>query len=134
MSIAVPISFGEFIDKITILELKSERIRDPVKLQNAEHELRVLRAVWQDSDHSNASIEEDRARLKAVNAQLWDIEDHIRVKERRSEFDAEFVALARSVYRLNDERAQIKRALNVALGSDLVEEKFYTDFDASIAP
>lgn len=131
MSITVPISIGEFIDKLTILEVKSERIHDPAKLRNVEHELAVLRAIWRDSAHRETDIDAECSRLKALNGELWDIEDRIRCKEGHGEFDAEFIHLARSIYRLNDERACIKRALSAALGSDLIEEKSYTDETAA---
>ncbi len=124
-SISIPISVGELIDKLTILEIKHERIRDPAKRSNVERELRTLTEIWHASACGEVSVEPERQRLKAVNAELWDIEDRIRGKEAREEFDEEFIRLARSIYRLNDRRAGIKRALNAALGSELIEEKSY---------
>jgi hypothetical protein len=121
---------GEFIDKLTILEIKSERITDPEKHRNVAHELEVLSRLWHASEYAEAAIVEERARLKALNGKLWEVEDHLRDKERAREFDHEFVELARSVYRLNDERAETKRAINLKLGSGFVEEKSYPNYDA----
>ncbi|MCI0429427.1 MAG: DUF6165 family protein [Rhodospirillales bacterium] len=129
MSISVPISVGEFIDKLTILEIKSERITDPAKRRNVALELEVLKRLWHASGYAEAAIAQERTRLKALNGQLWEVEDLIRDKERESDFDHEFIALARSVYRLNDERAETKRAINLKLGSAFVEEKSYSSYD-----
>ncbi len=126
--ITAPISFGELIDKITILEIKSERIGDAAKLANVRHELAVLEATWNGHEASAVDIAAERAQLKDVNAALWDIEDAIRRQEKAKAFDAAFIALARSVYVRNDERAAIKKAINLKLGSDLVEEKSYQDY------
>lgn len=126
--IQVPVSFGELIDKITILEIKSERIEDPAKLANVRRELDALNATWLASPAAATDIGAARAELKAVNERLWVIEDEIRLKEADQAFDAEFVHLARSVYFENDERARIKREINTALGSTLVEEKSYKDY------
>jgi hypothetical protein len=131
MSIETPLPVGDFIDRLTILDIKSERVDDPVKLRNIEHERAALRQIWNGSGYSGASIEVEQRELKLVNAELWEVEDRIRIKERRGEFDREFIALARSVYRLNDRRAQIKRAINLKLGSDLIEEKSYHGQGAS---
>ncbi len=125
MSIETPLPLGDFIDRLTILDLKSERVDDPVKLHNIEHERVVLQRIWTDSVYFGASIESERRELKRVNSELWEIEDRIRIKEQRGEFDREFIVLARSVYRLNDRRAEVKRAINLKLGSDLIEEKSY---------
>ena len=133
MSITTTISVGEFLDKLTILEIKHERISDPDKLANVRHELETLRRIWSESDYADAEIEPEYSRLKAVNEKLWEIEDAIREKERQQCFDAEFIRLARAVYFTNDERAALKKALNLRLGSDLVEEKSYADYQ-SCAP
>jgi hypothetical protein len=116
------------IDKITILEIKSAQIRDAAKLANVRIELDLLNATWAAHPASHTDISAERAQLRAVNQALWDIEDHIRVKEKAKAFDAEFVELARSVYFRNDERAAVKRAINEKLGSTLVEEKSYQDY------
>jgi len=126
--LSVPISCGELIDKITILEIKSERIRDTAKLSNIRTELDLLGATWSRHPSSRVDIGDERARLKAVNEALWDIEDRIRLKEKAQAFDAEFIELARAVYFRNDERAAVKREINLKLGSALVEEKSYEDY------
>jgi len=127
-TISAPVSYGELIDKVTILEIKSERIADAAKLANVRAELDLLNATWSAHAASQGDIAAERARLKAVNEALWDIEDRIRMKEKAKAFDAEFVELARSVYIRNDERAAVKRAINETLGSTLVEEKSYQDY------
>jgi hypothetical protein len=126
--ISVPIAYGELIDKITILEIKSERIRDAAKLANVRVELDLLNDTWGTNPASSTDIAAERTELRRVNEALWDIEDRIRLKEKAKAFDAEFVELARSVYIRNDERAAIKRAINTKLGSTLVEEKSYQDY------
>ncbi len=124
----VPVSPGELIDKITILEIKSARMTDPVKLRNVRTELEALTATWRASPLSAHDIEAHWRALRAVNEQLWDIEDRIRDKERDAAFDAGFIELARAVYVTNDERAAIKKRINTQLGSALVEEKSYAEY------
>ena len=124
----VPISPGELIDKITILEIKSQRMTDAAKLHNVRTELSLLSGTWQASPFSATDIGAEWAGLRDVNAKLWDIEDRIRDKERDGLFDAEFVELARAVYFTNDERAALKKKINMRLGSALVEEKSYADY------
>ncbi len=126
--IRVPVSVGELIDKITILEIKSERIKDPAKLDNVRRELGLLQATWDESPLSRQDVSELKAGLKQVNETLWEIEDVIRVKEMERSFDEQFIELARSVYITNDRRAALKRQLNEATGSTLVEEKDYPDY------
>jgi len=126
--ISVPVSYGELIDKITILEIKSERIGDPAKLANVRIELDLLNETWRADPAARIDIATERAQLRGVNEALWDIEDRIRLKEKARAFDDEFVELARSVYIRNDERAAIKRVINQKLGSTLVEEKSYQDY------
>ena len=128
--ISVPVSFGELIDKITILEIKAAHIRDAAKLANVRTELDALNQTWSSNVASRTDIADARRRLKEVNEVLWDIEDRIRLKEKAQAFDAEFIELARSVYFRNDERAAVKREINQALGSRLVEEKSYQDYRA----
>jgi len=123
--VSVPVSFGELIDKISILKIKSERISDPRKLANVHDELAVLQQAWSAHPASKTGIDALYAELKAVNEALWEIEDAIRVKDKAEAFDAEFIELARSVYLNNDERARIKKQINLALGSGYVEEKSY---------
>jgi hypothetical protein len=126
--IMVPISPGELLDKITILEIKQERMRDPVKLANVRLELQLLAQTWSHSGCAAASTGADERALRSINEKLWDIEDRIRAKESTQSFDAEFIELARAVYLANDERAAIKRRINVALGSRIVEEKSYVAY------
>jgi len=128
MSIDVEVSLGEFLDKITILEIKAERISDPAKLDNIIKELSKLRETWSSSPYSNASIDNEIDKLRDINKQLWDIEDEIREKEAQQEFDDRFIELARAVYFTNDKRSEIKRILNTKLGSTLLEEKSYSDY------
>jgi uncharacterized protein YukE len=123
--IHVPVSPGELLDKITILRIKSRRMHDPQKLANVRLELEALQSTWAGSAYAAADIEADVAALMTVNERLWVIEDDIRDKERAQAFDAEFIRLARAVYVENDERAAIKRRINLKLGSTLVEEKSY---------
>jgi hypothetical protein len=124
----VPVSFGELIDKMTILEIKLAHIGDAGKLANVRRELELLGQTWQDAPASRTDIADLRAALHAVNLRLWHIEDDIRDKERAQCFDDGFIRLARAVYIENDERARIKRAINERLGSTLVEEKSYADY------
>ncbi|HVJ61344.1 MAG TPA: DUF6165 family protein [Tahibacter sp.] len=128
--ITTPISHGELIDKITILEIKSEQIADPAKLANVRKELDLLNAIWAADPISAVDIAAERTRLKHVNQTLWDIEDHIRLKEKAQAFDAEFIELARAVYFQNDDRAAVKREINLKLGSQLIEEKSYQNYKA----
>jgi hypothetical protein len=123
--IKVPVSPGELLDKITILRIKSRRMTDPAKLANVRLELRALEETWGASEYARIDVAADVAALLAVNERLWVIEDDIRDKERAQAFDAEFIRLARAVYFENDERAAIKRRVNTALGSSIVEEKSY---------
>ena len=128
MSIQIDISVGDLLDKITILRIKAERIADVNKLENIKKELCVLQGQWESSPYINNNLDESTEALKKVNERLWDIEDQIRVKESQQQFDEEFVKLARSVYFTNDERAEIKREINNKTGSNLVEEKSYSDY------
>ena len=126
--ISAPVSPGELIDKLTILQIKSRRITDATKVANVRVELDVLTRCWQASAWAATDISADQAALLAVNERLWDIEDRIRDKERAKAFDAQFIELARAVYIENDERAAIKKRLNVTLGSTIVEEKSYAAY------
>ena len=126
--ILVPVSFGELLDKIAILQIKSERMTDPAKLGNVRNELSALEKTWMAHPAAGHDIVRLRAELKAVNERLWVIEDDIRLKEKAQEFDDGFIALARSVYVQNDVRARLKKDINLALGSSYVEEKSYEDY------
>jgi hypothetical protein len=127
----VPISPGELIDKITILEIKSQRMTDAAKLGNVRKELGMLTETWKASAGAAIDIDAEWKALRDVNEQLWDIEDRIRDKEREGLFDAQFIELARAVYVTNDERAAIKKRINTRLGSALVEEKSYANYRKS---
>ena len=120
----VPVSWGELIDKITILEIKVERLRSPDAVANARRELALLRDVL----GAPEGVDAMKAALTAVNRKLWEIEDGIRAKEAAGAFDAEFIALAREVYHNNDERSRIKRAINEKLQSVIIEEKQYVRY------
>ncbi|MFT4256877.1 MAG: DUF6165 family protein [Pseudoxanthomonas sp.] len=126
--ILTPVSFGELLDKIAILQIKSERMSDPAKLANVRNELSALEKTWMAHPAAGGDVVQLRAELKAVNERLWEIEDDIRLKEKAQAFDAEFIRLARSVYFENDERARLKKEINLALGSTYVEEKSYQDY------
>ena len=130
----VPVSYGELLDKIAILQIKSERMSDPAKLANVRNELSALERTWLAHPAAAHDLARLRADLKAVNERLWEIEDDIRRKEKAQAFDAGFVRLARSVYIENDERARLKREINTALGSAFVEEKSYEDYAGGVAP
>lgn len=126
--IQVPISPGELLDKITILQIKSERIQDPAKLVNVNLELDMLTRVWEQSVESDDEIAALSARLKSINEALWEIEDDIRDEERNKRFGERFIELARAVYVTNDERADAKKQVNLHLNSNIVEEKSYQDY------
>jgi len=126
--ILVPISPGELLDKITILRIKVARIQDAGKLANIRLELSLLEQTWQDSGAPAQEVALEERALQNVNERLWDIEDRIRDKEARQTFDREFIELARAVYVCNDERAALKRRINLQLGSRLVEEKSYRPY------
>ena len=127
-NILVPVSPGEVLDKITILEIKSERIDDPEKLANVRTELALLQKTWSESIVEDDTIRELHRQLKEINETLWEIEDDVRDKERAKEFDERFVELARSVYFTNDRRSEVKKKLNLHLGSEIIEEKSYQDY------
>jgi hypothetical protein len=124
----VPLSPGELLDKITILRIKVARIQDAAKLANVKRELSLLEQTWKDSGAATQAVALDERALENVNERLWDIEDRIRDKEARQTFDREFIELARAVYVCNDERAAIKKRINLQLGSQLVEEKSYKQY------
>ena len=124
----VPVSFGEVLDKITILEIKSERITDPSKLENVRRELEELSQVWEEALEDPSKVAQERQELKSVNEQLWEIEDDIREQEAAGDFGERFIELARAVYFTNDKRAALKKKVNLALGSRFVEEKSYQDY------
>ena len=124
----VPVSPGELLDKITILRIKVARIQDAGKLANVKLELSLLEQTWKDSGGAAHDVAREERALENVNERLWDIEDRIRDKEARQTFDREFIELARAVYICNDERAAIKKRINLQLGSRLIEEKSYKQY------
>lgn len=126
--IQVPVSTGELVDKVTILEIKSERIADPVKLANVRRELAGLSAILDPMLSGHADLAPLKSALRSINETLWQIEDDIRDCERAKDFGPKFVELARAVYRTNDRRAAAKRKVDELLGSEIVEEKSYRDY------
>jgi hypothetical protein len=126
--IAIEVAPGELIDKLTILEIKAERVTDPAKAHNVRVELAALRSAYDRAVSPSAELTALTAELRAVNETLWQIEDEIRRCERDQDFGPRFIELARSVYRTNDRRAALKRRINDLLGSDLIEEKQYLDY------
>ena len=127
--VSTPMSVGELLDKITILEIKSEKIKDADKLKNINYELQLLNQTWKETGLKNPDTDRLQADLKAVKLRLWAIEDDIRIKEKNREFDEQFIELARSVYYQNDDRAKVKKDINLLTGSDLVEEKSYESYE-----
>ena len=128
-NIKVPVSPGEVLDKITILEIKSERMEDAAKVANVRVELKLLQETWARNITDDDVIRDLHAQLKEINEALWEIEDDIRDKERVKEFDERFIELARAVYFTNDRRSEVKKKLNLHLGSEIVEEKSYQDYE-----
>jgi len=126
--ILIPISPGELLDKITILQIKSERIADPAKVTNVRTELEMLDKVWRQAVDEDDEIAALTAELKSINEALWEIEDDIRDEERNRRFGERFIELARAVYVTNDERANAKKKVNLHLNSSIVEEKSYQDY------
>jgi hypothetical protein len=126
--ITIEVAPGELIDKLTILAIKLDRIADPAKRANVALEHDVLEAAYRAAVPDSAEIAALTAELRAVNEALWDIEDQIRDCERLGDFGAAFIALARAVYKTNDRRAALKKAINHHLGSRLIEEKSYQDY------
>ena len=124
----IPISWGELFDKITILQIKSEKILSPDSLKNVDKELKELRLIFDKAFAENLLALEFTEKLRQINFELWNIEDQIREKERKKAFDNEFIQLARSVYMKNDQRSVIKGKINKAFGSDLVEQKSYSKY------
>ena len=125
----IPVSLGELIDKITILEIKLSNIEDAQKLKNVQTEYDLLTQL---SDYQNVKNDRDvvecKQNLYNVNLKLWKIEDALRDREKEQKFDADFIYLARSVYITNDERSKIKKSINIKYGSSIIEEKSYKDY------
>ena len=128
MQLLAPVSVGELIDKITILKIKQQKASDEQKLANIQRELNELERTWQKENTENLDISDLFEQLTKVNEALWTIEDDIRAKEAAQSFDDEFIQLARSVYKQNDLRAELKKQINLRSGSILVEEKLYQKY------
>ncbi len=124
-TILTPVSIGELIDKITILEIKAERIADAAKLGNVRTELDGLWPLWLQQQATRPELATFKQQLKAINERMWDIQDQLRAKETAQDFGAEFITLARGVYGTNGERVVVKNEINRIAGSALVEEKQY---------
>ena len=124
----IPISWGELFDKITILQIKSEKILSPDSLKNIERELKQLKLTFDTTFAENSKALKLAEELRRINSKLWDVEDRIREKEKKKVFDNEFIQLARNVYIKNDQRSVIKRTINEAFGSELIEEKSYSKY------
>jgi len=128
LTITCPTSAGELLDKISILEIKSEKITQNEKLENIKNELQILQSIKEKTINSDNTILSLFNKLKNINSKLWVIEDDIRDCERNDDFNETFIQLARSVYKTNDVRAEIKKEINLYLGSNIVEEKSYQKY------
>lgn len=131
---SVPVSWGELLDKVTILEIKERRLRSPDAIANVARELELLRAAASPAHAASPHLDRLKDALHDVNEMLWDIEDRIRAKEADKTFDSEFVELARAVYIQNDRRGDLKRRINALMNSELVEEKQYTPYERPSEP
>ena len=127
--VEIPVSPGELIDRLTILQIKTERITDPGRSNRVEKERQLYEEVREGRVPRSEEIEQLTLELKEINEKLWDIEDRIRISEKDQLFDDTFISLARSVYKTNDRRAALKRQIDVLLGSVLAEEKEYVDYE-----
>jgi len=129
-TVLTPVSVGELVDKISILEIKAERIHDAGKRANVRKELDALLPLMAPFRARHATLDALHLELRKVNARMWDVQDGLRAHEARGDFGADFIALARAVYRTNAERVALKANINQLLGSALIEEKQYlTDGD-----
>jgi hypothetical protein len=132
--IKIPVSFGELVDKLTILELKVHYSKNEIKLTHIKHELQLLQKLYTNSYTKTDDlpiknhIHDLKCKLYQVNSDIWNLEDNIRNKEKLQEFDDEFISYARSIYKVNDKRAQLKRKLNKLVNSEIIEEKFYQKY------
>jgi Family of unknown function (DUF6165) len=127
-SVEIPVAIGELIDRITILEIKVERFTDAAMTKNLRAELSMLRDRRDQAIPQSPTLDALTVQLRAINQRLWDLEDSIRDCERRADFGPDFIAVARGIYRTNDERAAVKRQISVGFGSDLIEEKSYAPY------
>lgn len=129
MSVQIPVAWGELIDKITILEIKQQKLKEPQALANVRTELDLLCGVRDDAGSFEGEVAQVAGKLKDVNETLWDIEDDIRLCERDKNFSEKFIELARAVYKTNDKRAALKREINNLMNSGIYEEKSYQPYD-----
>lgn len=127
-TVLAPVSLGELLDKIVILEIKEERISEEAKLINVRNELQSLRSIQPPALTENPAVAPWEQSLREANSQLWDLEDRIRDKERADDFGPEFIEIARLIYRTNDQRAHAKKKINSLCGSEIVEEKSYQSY------
>ena len=128
MKINVPISLGELLDKISILEIKNEKIKDEKKLNNVSKELLSLKKTLELLNLNSKDLKPLYDKLKEINLKLWNIEDDIRILEKEGQFEEKFIQLARNVYITNDQRFEIKNQINISFNSDFVEEKSYEEY------
>lgn len=128
MSLKIPVSWGELFDKLSILQIKQERIKDAGKLININRELKELSDIRAARSLDSQQLAELADELRSVNAELWEIEDDIRACEKAHDFGSRFVELARSVYKTNDRRSELKYRINMLLDSEMVEEKSYESY------
>ena len=128
MEVNIPVSLGELLDKISILEIKSKKISNDSKLTNIKKELNGLKKVLEDLNFNFSETNNLYEELYKINLTLWEIEDSIRILEKDKNFGKDFVNLARSVYITNDKRFQVKNKINKKFNSEYVEEKSYEDY------
>ena len=126
MEIKIPVSVGELVDKITILEIKTKNVKETGKSKNIENELSKLNLIY--SDLRNEKLDSHYEELKTINEKLWNIEDEIRILEKNKNFGTEFIELSRSVYITNDKRFDVKSKINSLYDSNIVEEKLYEEY------
>tara|TARA_B100001996_G_C18241587_1_gene431695 strand:- start:131 stop:517 length:387 start_codon:yes stop_codon:yes gene_type:complete len=128
MKIEIPVSFGELVDKLTILNIKKDKIEDKEKLKNIDKEYNHLNLIYKKYSENDLNVSNLFKSLYEINLKLWDVEDNLRFNEKQNKFNDEFIDFARSVYKLNDERFTLKSELNKLVDSEIVEEKSYEDY------
>ena len=128
MKIEIPVSFGELVDKLTILNIKKDKIEDKEKLKNIDKEYNHLNLIYKKYSENDLNVSNLFKSLYEINLKLWDVEDNLRFNEKQNKFNDEFIDFARSVYKLNDERFALKSELNKLVNSEIVEEKSYEDY------
>ena len=128
MKIEIPVSFGELVDKLTILNIKKDKIEDKEKLKNIDKEYNHLNLIYKKYSENDLNVSNLFKSLYEINLKLWDVEDNLRLNEKQNKFNDDFIDFARSVYKLNDERFILKSELNKLVDSEIVEEKSYEDY------